>query len=264
MRRQAMAVIACKVSSYATHMEVQRHSYGPDVSQWADLHLPDVQKCSGVVVVIHGGYWRSAYSADLGTTLATDLAAHGMVAWNMEYRRMGNGGGWPTTFEDIAAGIDALAKIEGLNLTKVVALGHSAGGQLAAWAGARCTFPTGAVGSAPRVQVTGVVSQSGLLNLAEAVKLRLSNNAARKLAGQHLAQADPLQLLPSVPLYAVHAVDDVTVPSSQSKSYVEAAVALGSWAELVEVPGDHSSLIDVQAPAYHKCRELVVRLLERE
>lgn len=254
---------------YATLMEVQRHSYGPDASQWAELHLPVVQTVPGVVVVIHGGYWRSAYSADLGTPLAADLAAHGMVAWNLEYRRMGNGGGWPTTFEDISAGIDALATVpltagEELDLSRVVALGHSAGGHLAAWAGAHASFPTGAIGAGPAVEVTGVVSQSGLLNLGEAVKLRLSNNAAKKLVGNHLAEADPIQLLPSVPLYAVHAIDDRDVPFSQSQSYVKAALDHGSWAELVEVPGDHFALIDVRAPAYLKCRELVGRMLERE
>lgn len=245
-------------------MEVQRHTYGPDPSQWAELHLPDVQEFPGVVVVIHGGYWRSAYTAQLGTPLAADLAAHGMVSWNLEYRRMGNGGGWPTTFADISAGIDALALVDGLDLSRVVILGHSAGGHLGAWAGARSQFPAGAVGAGPAVVVTGVVSQSGLLNLGEAAALGLSDNAAVKLAGSHIALADAIQHLPRVPVYAVHAIDDVTVPASQSITYVDAVLAAGGFAELVWVPGDHFSLIDVHSQAYLKCRELVETLLGRE
>ena len=97
-----------------------------------------------MVVVIHGGYWRSQYGAELGEPLARDLAAHGMAAWNLEYRRAGNGGGWPHTFEDILAGIDQLADLAGthaLDLGRVVALGHSAGGHLAVWAAGRQQAP---------------------------------------------------------------------------------------------------------------------------
>ena len=87
---------------------VKRHkySYGDSPSQWGELFLPDAAAPKGLVVVIHGGYWRSQYGAELGEPLAKDLAAHGMAAWNIEYRRAGNGGGWPETFDDVAAGID--------------------------------------------------------------------------------------------------------------------------------------------------------------
>ncbi len=95
--------------------------------------------------------------------LARDLAAHGITAWNLEYRRAGNGGGWPHTFEDILAGIDHLSEIAGdhdLQLGKVVALGHSAGGHLAVWAAGRSGYrilerptPT-ASSSAPPLRIT--------------------------------------------------------------------------------------------------------------
>lgn len=94
----------------------------------------------GVVVVIHGGYWRSTYGEELGEPLVKNLAEHRMAAWNLEYRRAGNGGGWPGTFQDILAGIDKLgdlAEAHSLDLGKVVALVHSAGGHLAVWAAGR-------------------------------------------------------------------------------------------------------------------------------
>ena len=242
----------------------QRYSYGPDASQWAELYLPP-GPVAGVAVIIHGGYWRSAYSADLGAPLARDLAAHGVAAWNLEYRRVGNGGGWPATFSDVAAGIDALAQAafeHGLDLGKVAALGHSAGGQLAVWAAGRSLLPAGAVGAAPAVAVTGVVSQSGLLNLGQAQRLGLSNHAVDLLMGPNVAPGDPMAAIPlPVPVLAVHAMNDDDVPASQSESYVAAAVAAGGQARLIRVPGGHFDLIDVRAGAYATCRELVLGLL---
>lgn len=255
-----------------------RYDYGPDSSQWGELFLPDVPAGAthrGVVVVIHGGYWRSTYGAELGEPLAGDLAEHGMAAWNLEYRRAGNGGGWPGTFRDILAGIDklaALAEPHALDLGKVVALGHSAGGHLAVWAAGR-----GRLGELAGelqdlddgVRPTGVVSQSGVLNLAEAERLNLSNGAVANLLGGPSSEfperyrcADPMAALPlDVPVYAVHAEDDEDVPPSMSTTYVDASRAGGVPAELVLVPGDHFSLIDITAEAYVTCRELVGRLL---
>ncbi|MEO6531317.1 MAG: prolyl oligopeptidase family serine peptidase [Specibacter sp.] len=250
-----------------SQITAQRYAYGPDPAQWAELFLPCERSVAGVVVVIHGGYWRSAYSADLGAPLAADLARHGVAAWNLEYRRMGNGGGWPATFLDIAEGIDALALAaadHSLDLGAVVVLGHSAGGQLGVWAAGRPTFPAGAVGAQPAVAVTGVVSQSGLLNLGQAQALGLSNHAVTALLGPNVALADPFAAAPlPVPVLAVHAMHDADVPASQSESYVAAAVSAGADARLIRVPGDHMDLIDVRSASYASCRDLVLGLLGR-
>ncbi|MEW1807844.1 alpha/beta hydrolase [Pseudarthrobacter sp. NPDC080039] len=259
-----------------------RYQYGPDPSQWGELFLPELPaggKHQGVVVVIHGGYWRSRYGAELGEPLARDLAEHGMAAWNLEYRRAGNGGGWPGTFQDVLAGIDRLAGLaepHALDLGKVVALGHSAGGHLAVWAAGRDRL----AGLGPAeggllqsrgdgVRLTGVVSQSGVLNLAEAERLNLSDGAVSNLlggpssefAGRH-RMADPMAALPlDVPVLAVHAREDVDVPLSMSTTYVDASRSGPMPAELVMVRGDHFSLIDVGAEAYLTCRERARRLL---
>jgi pimeloyl-ACP methyl ester carboxylesterase len=260
-----------------------RYSYGKDPSQWGELFLPalpDGGKHRGVVVVIHGGYWRSKYGAELGEPLAADLASRGMAAWNLEYRRAGNGGGWPGTFQDILIGIDKLQELAGphaLDLANVVALGHSAGGHLAVWAAGRdrlgtlglerehCDVGPGDGG----VRLTGVVSQSGVLNLAEAERLNLSNGAVGNLLGGPSSElpgrhryADPMAALPlDLPVYAVHTTEDEDVPLVASESYVEASRGGQVPALLVTVPGDHFALIDPQAPAYRKCRELVQELL---
>jgi acetyl esterase/lipase len=268
-------------------MRVERHKYryGEDPSQWGELFLPELPgggEHRGVVVVIHGGYWRAQYGAELGEPLARDLAAHGMAAWNLEYRRAGNGGGWPHTFMDVLAGIDKLSELAGahsLNLGTVVALGHSAGGHLAAWAAGRDKLAHLGLPSADRqvpramngsaVHLTGVVSQSGLLNLAEAEKLNLSNGAVSNLLGGSSSKypvrhkfADPMVALPlAVPVYAVHGSDDTSVPLCESRSYVHEALAARMTAKLVMVPGDHYALIDPKTPAYRTCRELVRTLL---
>jgi acetyl esterase/lipase len=260
-----------------------RYEYGQDPSQWGELFLPDLPaggKHRGVVVVIHGGYWRSTYGAELGEPLAKDLAEHGMAAWNLEYRRAGNGGGWPGTFQDILAGIDKLAALAGphaLDLGKVVALGHSAGGHLAVWAAGRDRLGRLGLAAADRgvqahgdgVRLTGVVSQSGVLDLAGAEKLNLSNGAAATLLGgpswdvpERFRYADPMAALPlDVPVYAVHADNDDDVPLAMSAAYVQAGSLGPVPPQLVTVPGDHFALIDVTSEAYRTCRELVGRLL---
>ena len=263
-------------------MKRHRYSYGDDASQWGELFLPEAAATKGVVVVIHGGYWRSQYGAELGEPLAKDLAAHGMAAWNLEYRRAGNGGGWPNTFSDVLAGIDKLGDVageHGLGLDRVVALGHSAGGHLAVWAAGRSRLAQLGAPDADRqllrrdnggaVHLTGVVSQSGVLNLAEAERLNLSNGAVSNLLGGSSVKypkrhkyVDPMSAVPlTIPVYAVHGTDDDTVPVSQSDSYAVAAKSAGAPVQLLKVPGDHFALIDPKAAAYRKCRELVQILL---
>ena len=279
-----LGALSASCSSGPKEDAVKRHKYqyGGDPSQWGELFLPETPGTRGVVVVIHGGYWRSQYGAELGEPLARDLAMHGMPAWNLEYRRAGNGGGWPHTFEDVLAGIDKLrdvADAHGLGLDRVVALGHSAGGHLAVWAAGRARLAQLGAPDADRqllrknddgaVHLTGVVSQSGLLNLAAADKLNLSNGAVSNLLGGSSAKypkrhkyADPMSAVPlRIPVYAVHGMEDDTVPASQSESYAGAAKAAGGRVQLLKVPGDHFSLIDPKAPAYRKCRDLVQELL---
>jgi acetyl esterase/lipase len=78
------------------------YRYGADPAQFGELWRPDGPS-AGTVAVIHGGFWRARFDLSLGRPLAADLAARGYVAWNLEYRRAYAGGGWPGTFEDVAA-----------------------------------------------------------------------------------------------------------------------------------------------------------------
>jgi dipeptidyl aminopeptidase/acylaminoacyl peptidase len=192
----------------------RRHSYGPDASQFGDLYEGGDR---GVAVLIHGGFWRDRYDLALMEPLAEDLAARGWTAWNIEYRRLGNGGGVPETLDDVGAAIDHLEEL-GLAGGRVVAIGHSAGGHLAAWAATR---------DDPRV--TAFVSQAGVLDTRRAYELGLSDGVAREFLS-----ASPIERLPlKVPALLVHGGRDDTVPVEISERF-----AAASGAELVVLPDE--------------------------
>ena len=226
------------------------YRYGDDPAQFGELWLPD-GPAAGTVVVIHGGFWRARYDLALGRPLAADLAARGYAAWNLEYRRAGAGGGWPATFADVAAGIDLLAKLP-VDSARVVAVGHSAGGHLAAWAAGRGKLPPGAPGAGPAVAVTGVISQAGVLALADCARERVGGTAAPDLMGggpgelaEEYRLADPIAAVPvPAPVVCLHSRADEAVPYSYSERYVAAATAAGGDARLIELAGDHFTLID--------------------
>ncbi len=240
--------------------DVKTLTYGADPSQKAELHRPAAAS-RGVVVVIHGGFWRSAYDFSLGRPLAESLAANGWTALNLEYRRGGDGGGFPATFDDVTAGIDLLADVDGLDTSRVVTLGHSAGGHLAVWAAGLTALDDERW--RPRVRVTAAVSQAGLLDLRGAIDQGLGNGAVGDFlgaaaSGGDLDVADPLARVPlDVPVTCIHGRADDVVPITQSSTYVRAASDAGAAAELVEVDGDHMDLIDPSSPVWTRTRDIL-------
>ena len=156
--------------------------------------------------------------------------------------------GTPATFDDVAAGIDALAGVDGLATATVITLGHSAGGHLAAWAAGRAD---------PAVPVTGVVSQAGVLDLVRAHELNLGTGAVQALLGHPPGPADaaydPYQQLPlDVPVRCVHGSGDAIVPIEISERYVAAASDAGGDATLTTVDGDHFVVIDPGSDAWQR------------
>jgi acetyl esterase/lipase len=248
----------------------ERHGYGADPSQFADLYPPARKRWPGIVVLIHGGWWGPTYGADNLAGAAADLVARGWATWNIEYRRLGLGGGYPSTLQDAAAAIDYLATLGGADLSRVVAIGHSAGGQLATWAAGRPKLAPGAPGAAgthgaagalgarPLVEVGGVISLAGVLDLVAGARQGIGKGAVPALLGgdpeqvpERYAVADPLAQVPvRAAVRCVHARHDDRVPFAQSATYVTAAQAAGQDARLVEVDGDHFSVADPAAPSW--------------
>ncbi|MGK5170204.1 alpha/beta hydrolase family protein [Geodermatophilus sp. CPCC 205761] len=237
-----------------------RTSYGPHPDQFVELTLPDGGGPAPVVVLLHGGFWRAAHGIELARPLAADLAAAGFAAVAVEYRRVGAGGGWPATLEDVAAAVDVLPDLarEGgdaagrLDLADVAVVGHSAGGHLAAWVAGRGRLPEGAPGARPRVRIAAAVLQAGVLDLTLAAAQRMGNGAVQGLLGaepdeapERYAAADPVRLVPAgADLLCVHGRSDESVPPEQSARYAAAAAAVGERVDVRLVDGDHMVLID--------------------
>jgi acetyl esterase/lipase len=243
------------------------HAYGSDPSQFGELFLPSGTGPHPVAVVVHGGYWRAKYDRSLMDDLCADLAAHGLAAWNLEYRRVGAGGGWPATFLDVAAGIDALADIDAaLNLVHVLAVGHSAGGHLALWAAARPTLPPDAPGADPRVSIGAAASQAGILDLTLAAGLTPSSTPTRALLGdpadysERYALASPRERLPlGIPQLVLHGDRDDAVSMRIATSYATAAREAGDPCELRILSGiGHFEHIDAGSDAWHMARDWLI------
>jgi acetyl esterase/lipase len=240
-----------------TRSAATRHSYGAGPAQFGDLYRPRGTAHAGTVVIIHGGFWRSAYDLTLGAPLATDLAERGYTAWNLEYRRVGTGGGWPTTLADVAAGIDHLDTLD-VDTGPVAAIGHSAGGQLAAWAAGRPMLAAGTPGAHPQVRLSAVVAQAGVLDLVTAAATGVGGSAVPDFLGgspqqvpERYAAADPIGQIPlAVPVLCLHSRADDNVPFAQSSAYVAAATEAGGTATLRATEGDHFTLIDPTAAAW--------------
>lgn len=236
-----------------------RLAYDSGEFQFGELYLPVGPGPYPVAILIHGGYWRARYGLDLMNELGADLARRGIAAWNIEYRRVGNpGGGWPGTFLDVARAADYLREIAPsyeLDLGKVVPLGHSAGGHLALWLAARRRIPANSAIS-PRnepLALAGAISLAGVLDLALAYQLHLSNHAVVELLGapptevpERYAETSPAALLPlGLPQVLIHGTEDENVPIQVSREYAATARAAGDPIDFFEPTGvDHFDVIN--------------------
>ncbi len=233
----------------------QSHRYG--AHRWArcELHLPRGDGPFPVVIALHGGSWKAGHGKALMRPVCRDLVRRGWAAWNVEYRRMGGGqgGGWPATFDDVAAAVDHLAMVDApVDLQRVVLLGHSAGGHLALWAAGRSD-------PAPHVIARAVVGQAAVANLERGRGLTDPGGLVNVLLGgtpdevpERYAAANPMRRIPlSVPVLLVHGPDDGTVSVGQSRDYAEAASAAGGTVELVEpAAAGHRDHIDPRSTAW--------------
>ena len=249
--RDALAHLANRAA-----MPFHTFSYGPAEDQVADLRLPGGPGPHPVAVLIHGGFWRDHWLRDSMEPIAVDLAQRGWATWNLEYHRVGSGGGWPTTLEDVASGIDHLAVAAAdhpLDLERVVAVGHSAGGHLALWAVVRPHLFDGVPDPTSRVGVRGVVALAGVSDLRAGHAAGIGRNAVEDFlrrspsdGPERYGASDPTELLPlGVPQVLVHGVLDDAVPVQMSRDYVAAATAAGdtvTYEELADV--GHMELID--------------------
>jgi len=216
---------------------------------------------------IHGGFWKPEYDRAHTAPLAEALAAAGFVVGVPEYRRTAQvGGGWPGTFDDIAAAVDKLPSLvadatDGLvDPSRLVLAGHSAGGHLALWAASRHHLPAGSPWRTEGPAGFGVVALAAVSDLAACSRLNLGQGAADAFMGggpeQHpdrYAAADPAVLLPvGHRVRLIHGGLDDIVPPQMSAEYAERARAAGDAdVECLLLPdAGHFEVIDPLSAAW--------------
>lgn len=213
-------------------------AYGPHADQLYDVRRPTAAPRDVTVLVVHGGFWRPAYDRGHAGTQSASFAAHGFHVATIEYRRIP--GDWPAMASDVVAAIDAVGNDRQLP-DDIVLLGHSAGGQLAAWAVHQ------------DVGVAGAVALAGCVDLHLTRDLGLGDGAAVALLGSApeavWRAADPALLgPPPVPVRLVHGAADDRVPVEVSESYQAAA---GNGVSLQVLAGcGHFELIDPRSPYF--------------
>lgn len=245
----------------------RRVTYGSDPNQFIDLRVPPSKsKISPLVINIHGGYWRARYNLDHAGHLCAALTAKGLVTANLEYRRVGNeGGAWPGTFSDIRAAYSYLvqnARQQNFDATKILIMGHSAGGQLAL-----CL-------AAHEPRIARVVSLAGVVDLQRAYQLHLSNDAVveflhgtPKEVPDHYREADPMELsISHARQVLIHGTADDVVPPDLSRDYVRAKreriEAQEEDVRLVELDGaNHFDVIDPRTEAWKQIEKTLLDFL---
>lgn len=225
-------------------------AYGPAPQQFGELWLPPADRFGTgphpVVLLVHGGCWMAELPGpELLAWQAEALRQQGQAVWSISYRRVGHeGGGYPGTFQDVARGADQLrelARTHPLDLGRITASGHSAGGHLALWAAS----------AAPAPGLVLTVSLGGVADLRLAEAQHLGDGATTAFLGgpaEARPDLDPVRLAPpATPVALVHGADDAIVPSSQARAYADVV----PHARLTVVAGaGHFAVIDPLADAW--------------
>lgn len=254
--------------------------YGDDADQFGELRLPSGTGPHPVVVLVHGGCFKAAYAtlSDLAP-MADALKADGIATWNVEYRRIGQpGGGWPGTYRDVAAAIDhlrAIAPRYNLDLTRVVVVGHSAGGHLGLSAAARPRLPQGSeIAAADPLTIKGAINLAGPVDLRDNIANYEAECAApviTELLGgtpevvpERYSQASPAALLPlGTPQALIWGEHETFMPRPLAEAYVAKAKAAGDAATLTIVQGaGHFEIASPNSAAWPVVRAEIRRLLE--
>lgn len=259
-----------------------RIHYGAGEFQFGDLWLPKVQagKAAPLVVFLHGGWWLSQFDLNHAGFLCKALRERGYAVWSIEYRRVGNGGGWPATFQDVAAGMDhvaVLAKTYPVDAARVIAMGHSAGGHLAFWlAGRQHIHADSAIYSVPGVQVRGVIALAGVVDLRLAIDLsgwlefaHCKEYIANFMGGMpeefrsRYEAGSPGDLLPlNVPQILLQGTEDDQIPPQLPSRYAERARKVGDTVTVHALNGvSHLDMVDPESWAFAAVKAAVKQLL---
>lgn len=252
-----------------------RICYGDDPYQRVDLWLPDAGGPLPTLLMVHGGCWTTSIAdRTLMNWIAEDLRRDGYAVWNIDYRGIDRpGGGYPGTFRDAAEATDLLrayAAKYGLDLRRVVAIGHSAGGHLALWlAGRRKLSEASPLHTPGPLPIAHVVALGALPDL-EATAASPDNGCGVEVVAQLVgtgrddlfADTSIPRLLPlGVPHDLVNGREDAIVPYRLATDY---AAQSGAEATLHTVPDTgHVELITPDTAAWAKAKALIAAAFAR-
>ncbi|TDI44034.1 MAG: alpha/beta hydrolase [Acidobacteria bacterium] len=251
-----------------------RISYGDHALQFGELRLPEGPGPHPVAIVIHGGCWLGEFDLTHIGTLAEALNEEGIAAWVIEYRRVGNpGGGWPGTFEDVARGADHLRKVAEeypLDLDRVIAVGHSAGGHLALWLAARRRLSKDQpLYQSDPITLRGVLALAPAPDLAFLHQEQVCGHVINGLMGgspktfpERYAAASPVELVPMTPqLVVIGQHDSHWAPVG--RRYIKAAKSQGADIKVIEAPeSGHFEMIDPSTSTWPLIRNAAAALVK--
>lgn len=265
---------AADLASFAEPRADARIRYGDDRLQFGDLRLPPGNGPHPVAIFLHGGCWLSEYDIAHSSKLTAALAENGIATWSLEYRRIGDaGGGWPGTFEDVARGADhlvAIAKDYPLDLERVIAAGHSAGGQLALWLAARTEFPAESpFASTSPLAVHGVLALAPAADFDYLYEHATCDRAVERLLGgspetfpDRYRWIDPIRFDPgpAPQIVVVGRYDEIWSPPA--RRYAQRAASRGDNVVLIEAAeSGHFEMIDPDSSTWPLVLEAARRLL---
>jgi acetyl esterase/lipase len=263
------------LASFESPEPDHRIPYGDDPLQFGELRLPDGPGPHPVAILIHGGCWLSEYDLTHLRSLAAAVTESGIATWALEYRRVGNpGGGWPGTFQDVARGADhlrVLASSYPLDLERVLAMGHSAGGHLALWLAARSRITEREPFLAANPVLPGaVVGLAPAPDLAHLHEKDVCGGVIEKLLGgspesrpDRYAMASPMSLVPlGVPqILVLGRYDDNWTPVG--RRYFETAKAAGDGVRILDATeSGHFEMIDPRSTTWPLVKDAMQSLLK--
>ncbi|WP_336490178.1 alpha/beta hydrolase [Methylobacterium nigriterrae] len=249
-------------------------AYGEAPSQGIDVFLPASPGPHPIAVLIHGGCWSNTTAGrEQMRHLGPELTRRGIAVWSIGYRRANEaGGGYPGTYQDVSAALDRLvedAEAHHLDLSRVVLVGHSAGGHLALWAASRVSLPgESPLRAASRLESRTVISLGGvgdLATFARFVPLLCGPGVLERLApSDKLTEVSPAALAPAGSVVMVSGVLDRLVPPWVAYDYARALRAKSGIApRLINLPdAGHFDLVTPSTPAWKEVRDLIETALK--
>lgn len=214
---------------------VEKVMYGPLPDQYGDWRRPN-GTASRLAVVVHGGLWRHEWTADTTEGIAIDLTRRGWATVNLEYRRLGLGGGWPETFEDLARALEHLPETTGIEPESTALIGHSAGATMVLWAASFHPGPIAALAPFPDLVRA---AQDPVWSGPVSRLLEADQPSPELYSPQHRSR-------PLGPTVVAAAREDSVSPPDAISAYAEAF----STVDFVLCEGSHGSFLEPSSSAW--------------